>query len=272
MDSKHVELVATPSYDTLPVYRVITTEEAQPPTYCAPTTSTSATTLDVPTAGPNFSSGFPYHSSLTDFNVSPAEWEAFTQELQNAAAATPGQKALAVLSGIATAAVIIDPWTSSCVARYVWNKQVTKNAITRLDQNDNNGSSCGHKGETVGAVMKRWNEKWSVMGVAVGLEVVQVGKETCGTLESKESMEHGSTCCKREEGRCGTRKRCGAKGSCEVWKNRASHKSCGAKERSCRRTTCGRRGVKGQPCCGKRAASFKLVVRRTENAVSEKKE
>ena len=109
MDSKHVELVATASHESFPSYNLVVTEEAQPPTYFTSITSTSGTTLPIPTAGPNLSSGFPYHPSLTDFNILPAEWHVFTQELQKSAAATPCQKALAVLSGIATAAVIIEP-------------------------------------------------------------------------------------------------------------------------------------------------------------------
>lgn len=251
MDSKHFEPVATASHETLPSYNSVVTEEAQPPIYLAPTTSTSSTTLLIPTAGPTLSSGFPYHPSLADFNMLPVGWEAFTKELQKAAAATPCQKMLAVLSGIATAAVIIDLWTSTCVAKYVWNKQVQKNAVKGLTQNGKENCCCKHK-ETVGAVMEKWNDKWAGMGVAVGLEV---GEETHIAVEG-EDMTEKNTLSEREYGRCRpkgchTKKiACKGRGCC------TSKRACGPKANS--RRTCDRKRV-----------SFRLVVRRKENERSE---
>ena len=271
IDSKHAQLVATSSYDTLPVYRAITEDNAQPPVYVdTEEINLPSTALTVTTAGPSLSSGFPYHPSLSEFNVSPGEWEVFTHELQNAAAATPCQKALAILSGIATAAVIIDPWTSSCVARYVWNKQVAKNVATGLVQGNNDRNCCGPKGETVGTVLERWNQKWGVSGVVVGLEIIQVGKEECETVEVEETKE--CTACCGKEGRCETKKCGSAKRNCGNRKCCTSRKAGGATEHCCRRKTCGE-GRKNRQGCGrgKRGVSFKLVVQRTENGPSEKK-
>ena len=258
MDSKHVELVATPSYHTLPVYREVNAEEAHLPAYSAPVISTSAETLLVPTAGLSLSSGFPYDTSLSEFDIGPAEWAIFTQELQRAAAATLCQKTLAVLSGVATAAVIIDPWTSSCVARYVWNKQVERNVVRGLKQNDND-DCCSKPKETVGTIMKRWNQKWSGAGTAVTLEVGKASDKAVGEGMKEETFSEP------EQRSCRTRKchttgrRCGVRDSC------ASRRACGPKE-PCRRT------------CEKRVVSFRLVVRKldsylvleTENELPEK--
>ena len=258
MDSKHVELVATPSYETLPVYTEVTADQAHLPTYSAPIASTSADTLLVPTAGPNLSSGFPYDTSLSEFNVGPAEWSIFIQELQKVAAATLCQKTLAILSGLATAAVIIDPWTSSCVTRYVWNKQVEKNVVRGLKPDDNDDGCCKPK-ETVGTVLKRWNDKWSESGVAVTLDVGKVfAKADEEGMVVKTPIEQEQRGCRTRK--CHKSKRgCGASGSC------ASRRACGAKE-GCRRT------------CGKNVVSFRLAVRKTkdikapkiENELSEK--
>ncbi len=269
LDAGHVELVATPSYTTLPAYSVIPAEEDQPPAYCPPTTSTSTFTINVPTVTPNFSSGFPYHQSLLELNILPAEWELFTQELHKAAAATPCQMALAILSGIATAAVIIEPWTSSCVGRYVWNRQVAKNAITGMKRDDNDDSCCGHNGETVGAVTKRWNERWGALGVAVDLEVVQATKET-DKIANGVDMEQAKTCCERKQGRCSSRKCCAGKKCCGAKKNCASRNSHGSDGSCGRRSTCGRGGLKEQRCgAGRKGVSFRLVVQRTEQKVTE---
>lgn len=269
-DAGHVELVATPSYATLPAYNVVTSDEAQLPAYCPPTTGTSTFTLNIPTATPNFSSGFPYHSSLSELNILPAEWELFTRELHKAAAATPCQMALAILSGIATAAVIIEPWTSSCVGRYVWNRQVAKNAITGLKRGDNDDSCCGHNEETVGAVLKRWNEKWAALGVAVDLEVVQAAKET-DEITNGADMEPAKICCERKQGRCSSRKCGAAKKCCGAKKNCASKNSHGSNGACGRRSTCGKGGSKEQRCgAGRKGVSFRLVVQRTEQTVTEK--
>ena len=253
VDSKHVEhveLVTTPSYDTLPVYKEVTAEEPHLPTYSAPIASTSVEALLVPTAGPSLSSGFAYDPSLSEFNIGAAEWAIFTQELQRAAAVTLCQKTLAVLSGVATVAVIIDPWTSSCVARYVWNKQVERNVVRGLKQNGKDDCCCKPK-ETVGTIMKRWNGKWNESGVAVSLEVGKASdkadEEGMKEEASDELEQHG---CKPRK--ChSTERSCRVRGSCAL-RRAYRHKA------NCRRT------------CEKRVASFRLVVRRTEKEVVEK--
>lgn len=270
LDSMHVELIATPSYETLPTYSLVAAENDQPPAYCASTTSTSTVTLNVPTARPNLSSGFPYHHSLSELNILPAEWGLLTQELHKAAAATPGQMALAILSGIATVAVIGEPWTSSCVGRYVWNRQVAKNAIMGLKQDNKGDSRYGQNEGSVGAVMKRWNEKWSALGVVVDLEVVQATKETGETVDQEE-MEHETTCCERGHGRCSNRNCCAGKRCCGARKHCASRNSHRINGGFGRRSTCGRGGLKEQLSWGgRRGVSFRLVVQRTEQKAAER--
>ena len=276
MDSKlvnpqHAQLVAAPSYETLPVYRVATEDNSQPPTYAnTEVTKVPSAVLTISTAGRSLSSGFPYHPSLTELGISPSDWENFNRKLQNAAAATACQKALAIFSGIATAAVIIDPWTSSCVARYVWNKQVAKNVITGMAQDTLNSTSHDSKRETVGTVLVRWNEKWSASGLKVGLEVIQHRKQTSGAMEREESIENID--CHQVQGhhetkKCTSVKRsCGARKSCHLRDSWESNERCG------RRNACGK-GRSNRQSCGKekKGVSFRLVVQMTGEEVSEKK-
>ncbi len=174
-------------------------------------------TLAIPTANPLLSSGFAYHPALIDLNISPGDWTLFTQALQSAAAPTPDQTFLTVLSGVVTVCLIGEPWTATCVARAVRRRQTVNNALRGLQQ-EKDGKKvydrCARR-ESIGAVLKLWNEYWRTKSVMMQLEVSEKGevegKDVSGQVAKPVGIKNCCWCEKVD----GRKKCCSWRNSCE---------------------------------------------------------
>lgn len=246
-------------------------QKIAPPPYARATTNAKgpSQSLTIPANRVPPPVTFPSQPALeADFNISEADWTHFTEDLQRAAAPGACQKTLAVFSGIGTAGLILEPWTASLVARWVWHAYTVQNLKKGLD---------GVSNVAVTEVLKTWNEKWREIGVHVKVDVPELGKKAakgCGgqgscvgeprpsCVERDDCRGKGccrrrtasdrqqSSCCAKPSGRCGREQRCGA-GQLD---GRAEDvDSCGRKQKC---------------CAGNEAKRVRIVVEKLEDEVS----
>lgn len=202
------------------------------------TASHSSTTLSAPTnqlsipSRNPFQFSFPYYAALQSFNISPAQWTLFTQELEAAASTNISQKALAISTGIAAGVVIMEPWTASLFGRMVWRSQVVKNVLK--------GEHDREK-ECVSTVLLRWNDLFAEQGVKVRLELPKRNPKKQERTECDMTFQSARDCAS-----CG---------NCEFSQCCGSRKGC-TRFQGCRR--------RKRSCCGRQHQGFKVVVEKLD--------
>ena len=172
--------VPPPTYMSHLVNPVDSLDKTEPPPYWTLSTTSSQesqSSLTISTTGDLPSTGFLYHPSLFDFNISLNDWFFFTRDLQRAASPTSSQKFLATAVGVSVALVIMAPRPSYKLGRYVLRKQVINNVKKGLEETDEPDRDRKNQKETVAAVLRKWNSIWAKSGVVARLEVLETGED-----------------------------------------------------------------------------------------------
>ena len=144
--------------------------------------------ITIATSAQRLKSGFPYQSELFNLHIPPQDWEKFNTELRAAAKPDIRQTALAITTGVGLGCILLEPVTSTYIARRVWHAKTLENVKHGVEDQTDEKKVWGMKRETVGAVLRRWNAKWALLGVEAGLEIPLKRKEI-GDVKGLEKEE-----------------------------------------------------------------------------------
>jgi len=122
--------------------------------------------LTIPTKKYQLSSGFPYHSTLFDLDISPDTWTLFSDDIVQATKLSVMQQSVAWTSGIGVGLVSVaalPPFGAAAgvfAGKAVYDKTILDNVRQGLDDG------------RLGKVLKRWNDDyWRERGVVAKLGV-----------------------------------------------------------------------------------------------------